>query len=144
MWSIGRGDYLWELWDTTGVRQAAIQRDADWFEPFVRMREIAPDGPTPESWISFAWCDPAGRLWIVARVAKKDWRELLASYPDFNSNDSHFLALFDDIVEVIDSQNGELLVSQVFPIKARGPERAKIVESFDITHGLTLTAVYIF
>ncbi len=33
---------------------------------------------------------------------------------------------------------------QVFTIKARGPGREEIVESFDITHGLTLTAVYVF
>jgi hypothetical protein len=33
---------------------------------------------------------------------------------------------------------------QVFSIKARWPGRTEIVESFDITQGLTLTAVYVF
>jgi hypothetical protein len=33
---------------------------------------------------------------------------------------------------------------QVFTIEARGPGRDDIVKSYDITHGLTLTAVYVF
>ena len=44
---------------------------------------------------------------------------------------------------------GDLLLQlgyryQMFTIKARGPGRDDIVKSYDITHGLTLTAVYVF
>jgi hypothetical protein len=116
VWSVGRGDYLMELWDTTGARLAVLRRDAEWFEPF-----LAVSGPDPTSSkppppaVGLFMADSGGRLWMAVKIFSEDWREVLLADPDWATS---FEALFnsrDWIIEVVDTETGELLVSQVFP-----------------------------
>ena len=115
VWTLGSGDYLMELWDTTGVRLKALQRDAEWFERRLVGRPVTVDGPTPLALLRYVRSDSKGRLWISGLVAKNDWRDLATADPDFASSALGFMELFEPIIEVVDPETGELLASEVFP-----------------------------
>lgn len=114
VWSIGRGDYLIERWDTLGVRRAALRREVDWFVPFDADGAITPDGPPPPTWIRFVEPKDAGRLWVVATIPREDWREVAARHPDLATNLTSLYKLYDWKVELMDLGKGEPVASQTF------------------------------
>jgi hypothetical protein len=116
VWTVGFGDYLMELWDTTGARRAALRREAEWFEPYVLdYSGISPDGPTPQSQVRFVKLDSADRLWVMVKKATQNWREVLLANPDHVTDPSLLQKVYDWILEVVDTHTGVLVVSQVLP-----------------------------
>jgi hypothetical protein len=116
IWSVGWADYLMELWDTAGVRRAALRREADWFEPFVLDRLITPDGPTPQARSRHLKLDSDGRLWVLVRRAKEDWRDqILTLHAGFTGSHWDFPETWEWVLEVIDPYTAELVTSQVLP-----------------------------
>lgn len=115
VWSVGWGDYLIERWDTTGTRRQALQREADWFEPYVLDRGAEPNGPTPQPQVRYLESDPEGRLWVLVRRAKEDWREIVKANPLSPGESWDIPELWDWVLEVIEPTKGELVVSQVLP-----------------------------
>jgi hypothetical protein len=111
-WTIGRGDYLMELWDTTGTRLAAFQREVEWFEPYVLGREVTPNGPPPLPAVGLFYADPVGLLWVAVRVPSNNWREVMLADPEWEYNWSTVEKMRDWIIEVVDAETGDLLVSQ--------------------------------
>lgn len=112
VWSVGKGDYLIELWDTAGIRRAAFQREAEWFEPFVLDTPITPDGPKPQAMVGGLRVDSSDRLWVTSVVASDDWREAVTAYWEDPRDVYAFMQVYDTILEIIDPISGELLVSQ--------------------------------
>jgi hypothetical protein len=112
VWSVGRSSYLMELWDTTGARLQALQRDAEWFEPWVTDTPLGPDQPPPKPAVGAVKTDPQGRLWVLVLVAAEDWREGLVSREW--GWDIDVYRAFDQILEIIDPESGELLMSRRF------------------------------
>ena len=114
-WTIGYGDYLMELWDTTGARLDALQRETKWFEPYVsELWPITPDGPTPQSQVRIVKVDSENRIWTLVRKAKEDWRMILRSLPGGHEEDASLIQnVYDWVLEIVDPDTGELLVSQV-------------------------------
>jgi hypothetical protein len=112
VWTIGRGDYLMELWDTTGNRLAALQRDVDWFEPYVRGRDPSPTGPPPLPAVGLFTADSLENLWIAVRVPSDNWREVMLSDPNWEYDWGTVQRMRDWILEVIDTRTGDLLASQ--------------------------------
>ncbi len=115
VWTIGRGDYLMELWDTTGNRLAALQREVEWFEPYVLGRDITPNGPPPLPAVGLFSADGAGRLWVAVRVPSDNWRAVMLADPDWEYNWGTVQKMRDWILEVVDAGTGDLIVSQDLP-----------------------------
>ena len=113
VWSVGRSSYLMELWDTAGVRLQALQRDAEWFEPWVTDTPLGPDQPPPKPAVGAVKTDLQGRLWVLVLVPAEDWRDGLVSREW--GWDIDVYRAFDQILEVIDPGTGELVVSRRFP-----------------------------
>lgn len=114
VWSIGRGDYLIELWDTLGVRKTAFQRETEWFVPFVADGGITPDGPPPATWIRLMKPYGPGRLLVLGTAPREEWREVAAENPDLSTNPTALLKLYDWIFELLDLDRGEIVLSQTF------------------------------
>jgi hypothetical protein len=116
VWSVGFGDYLIEQWDSDGVRLRALQRVADWFVPYVLdVAQVTPDGPTPQPQVRLIKHDSSGRLWIVTRRATDNWRGVLRAHPDYSGHPWDLIPLWDTVLEVIDPDSGNLLVSHTLP-----------------------------
>jgi hypothetical protein len=114
VWSVGEGDYLMELWDTTGTRRVALQRDAGWFDPLAPEAELTPRGPPPPASVRLAKTDSLGRLWVLSTTPTEGWREVVADRPDLYTNLSSLFQVYDWVLEVIDPVSGLLVASQVF------------------------------
>ena len=114
VWSVGRGDYLFELWDTLGARKEALQREADWFVPFVADGGISADGPPPPTWLRLAQKKDSSRVWVVATVPRRDWREVASKNPDVGSNLTALFGLYDWVVELVDLEHAVLVASTLF------------------------------
>jgi hypothetical protein len=91
----------------------ALQRDAEWFEPWVTDTPLGPDQPPPKPAVGAVKTDPQGRLWVLVLVPAEDWRDGLVSREW--GWDIDVYRAFDQILEVIDPESGELLVSRRFP-----------------------------
>lgn len=113
VWTVGRGDYRIELWDTTGTRRAVLQRDADWFEPYVLGTPLEPDGPPPPPQVSLMTRDAEGRLWIAVLVAADDWRAGF-SRAENGRYEPQIAQIYDTILEVVEPSTGRLLASRRF------------------------------
>ncbi len=113
VWSVGRGDYLLELWDTTGTRKAALKREADWFVPFVADGEITPSGPPPPTWLRLVKDRSQHEVWVIATAPKANWREVASEYPNIGSNLTAIYQLYDSIIELLDLSQGRLVASQL-------------------------------
>lgn len=116
VWSVGRADYLIELWDTTGARLAALQRDVDWFEPHVLDRFEGPNGPPPQPGVSLVTRGQGGRLWLTVFVPAENWRDAYTRGQDggWEVKPESFAKLWDTRLEVVDPSVGQLVVSRLF------------------------------
>lgn len=111
VWSIGRGDYLIERWDTLGNRLAALQREADWFEPYVLDRPVTRTEP-PQPIVFDARMDDRGLLWTAVVVPSARWNDYL-----LESGPGGFRLVpgaVDTLLEVIDPVAGVLVASRRF------------------------------
>lgn len=108
--------YFIDVWDATGTKTREIIRRVGWFEPYVRPG-LSPETP-PHPSVQAAHVDARGYLWIVLQVPSSDWRSALEevdtpegpAYRIVNPDEA-----FEGMIEVIDPDNGRLLVSQRFP-----------------------------
>lgn len=123
-WSVPRlFRYHVDLYSDQGVLAKRLDLSTSWFQDY---NELLPPTPTrppqPEIWL--AWTDPGSPnlLWIVGRVADRNWargfgkpigrgegRSREPVYPVESLS-----GLYDGVVEVIDTQSGARLASQRF------------------------------
>lgn len=113
-WSIRtHGRYELERRDSAGVVRLTLQPRVPWFAPYDSF-EVARPGRVPQTSIVGAWEDSLGRVWIVGRMADRNWRSTswsvlpagegpARSIPDDNS------ALYDGFVDVIDGRTGTVV-----------------------------------
>lgn len=116
VWSVGATTYLIELWDTSGTRRAAFQRDVDWFEPWGRDLPPRPNGPTPQPRVGLVTRDSVGRLWVSVLVAAEHWREGFTRDANgrFRVTPGNIGRIWDTVLEVIDPVAERLVASRRF------------------------------
>jgi hypothetical protein len=116
IWSADVNQYRLQLWSLDGSLVREIRREVNWFEPWSTQvaredRERVP--PVPRT-IAIQR-DSAGLLWILIRVAGRDWKSALVSSKDpygrpmLGIGDKN--VYHDTIVEVIDPRTNQLLAS---------------------------------
>ncbi len=106
--------YVVEQWDTIGRRLKKLQRDANWFPPYERQRQMTRETPEFPGLIGIR--EPiAGQLWVLVRVNEPRWYRGLGGKK--NSSEGQYYPIqdgdrvFGSRVEVIDTRNGVLLAS---------------------------------
>lgn len=116
VWTIGRTDYLIELWDTSGVRRRALQRDVDWFQPYVSYRAPQPNGAAPQPFVGIAMSDVARRLWVTVLVPAEHWRQGFTKDRDgrWIVRPEYGHRIYDTILEVIDPSAPQVVATARF------------------------------
>ncbi len=115
--------YVIEVWDTLGVKQREIVRDAEWFRPWIKQPALATREPRLP-YVTDIHDDEQGRLWVLLRVTQPGWEQQIERAPVREGEPPGTLMLggvtsnrsYDTIVEVIDLATGRLLVSQRFDL----------------------------
>lgn len=116
-WAAHVNRYVVELWDSVGRRQRTIERHVPWFTPWSKWPGFTNTGPPLASIGGIALQQP-DRLLVLIHVADKRWREALrpvveGGFPGLLPDP--YEAYFDTIIEVIDTQTGNVIASQLFP-----------------------------
>jgi hypothetical protein len=70
-------EYTIERWSVEGELIESFSPELEWFPPLVGRPRLprAPDDDPPPNGIRGVWEDEEGRLWVVARVPARDWRQ---------------------------------------------------------------------
>ncbi len=109
VWTVGRGDYLMELWDTLGHRRAVLKRSSQWFHSYDLNRAVSPTVP-PQPIITDSRSDDEGRLWIAVAVPASGWKEALSEpSPGVFALDE--VRAYATVLEVIEPSSGQLIAS---------------------------------
>ncbi|MCA9764269.1 MAG: 6-bladed beta-propeller [Gemmatimonadetes bacterium] len=105
------------FWDSRGDRVGSVPIASDWMTP-LRGGPITPDSP-PVSQVRGLWAGQDGLLWILASVADPEWAEGLGEsgigeggVTSFRITDRD--AVFDSVIEALDSRTGEVVASHRF------------------------------
>lgn len=119
-WVAGRTRYRLTEYTLTGDRIRSLERKPTWFPPHAAGDARLDPGRPKQPRLLSVHEDDHGRLWTVTRIAAADWAKVLTRKSrtvspmeqpyEFESLD----ALYDTIVEVIDSRSGALLASRRF------------------------------
>ncbi len=118
-------EYATEAWTPSGERLMGLRRPGLWEPPpGGEPRPISPENPPPGLLLALR-ADSLNRLWVVAWLPRKDWRQhvtevrlpngLVLLRPE-NGNAS----LYTTIIEVIDMRAGEVLASSEFDERVEG------------------------
>lgn len=106
VWVGPLGEYRLEAWDTTGVHLRTLVRSPSWFEPWDRRSSRQPFGEKPNPILLSVHEDDKGRLWVISRVPDRNWKP--------GVEEPAYEHVYDTVLEVIDPENGDLIVSQRF------------------------------
>lgn len=119
LWSVPfTHEYAIELWDTTRVRVARLERDVDWFKPYDQYWLPTLDrAPAPR--IMGIWQDARGYVWTIVHVGRPQWRRGLGTGIRLEGQMAYPITdeqrVYDTVVEVIDPAAGVVVASQRLP-----------------------------
>jgi hypothetical protein len=108
VWSAYRTQYVVELWDTAGALVKTLARRASWFQPYVERR--VGSGEPPQPWVMAIRENLEGQLLSLVTVPIDDYTPRGPRYDESRKDQ-----LYDTIVEVIDTETGELVASERLP-----------------------------
>lgn len=114
------GSWRIEHWDTTGTDLGALDRQPEWFPPYSRYRAPAP-GITPQPSLQAAWFDDTGRLWVLGKAVDPEWERGIDSREAREGEPGRSVIsdpdrVYDTMIEVIDVQTGEAVVTARFDV----------------------------
>lgn len=127
-WAAHPNRYWIEEWELEGIRRRIV-RDAAWFPSHPGGFGFSPDEP-PKPMLVDLQVDSRGRLWVLATVADQNWRTALVGLPDeAHGGEVRYVPedindYLDTVVEVIDPDSGQLLLSSRFDafLRFSGPK----------------------
>ncbi|MES2125441.1 MAG: hypothetical protein V4503_12215 [Gemmatimonadota bacterium] len=108
--------YRLEHWDSTGAALGVIERQPDWYPPY--LESLSPTREhAPSPMLMDAWFDANGRLWVLGKAADANWAAGLStddssSAPSISDADK----VYDTVVEVLDPVTGALLAQTRFDV----------------------------
>lgn len=116
-------EYRIDRWDpATGGHLGTFVRDADWWP---EDNPVPPPGPgvRPPTTMEAMHVDESGRLWVYVSRPTADWRDHVEStgLPDYMDSWRYGPGATEWVVEVVDVEAGEVIVSQVLDVAAPRP-----------------------
>jgi len=111
VWAVTQYGYALELWNVTTGLQREIRRNPEWYTPGGpdAVRNWQPGVTPPPAAISSIHRDAQGRLWVVAGVAKKDWRRA------YERDTAPGFLMWDAVLELIDPANNVVIARERMP-----------------------------
>jgi hypothetical protein len=110
--------YTVEQWDFSGTRRKMFERNVEWFPSFSDYPSGAPAFTKPPAELLAVNEDREGLLWTLISVPDMNWKAHKKDpknpnevYPTLGDVDD----IHDTMLEVIDPERGEVLVSKRFP-----------------------------
>lgn len=131
-WAADVNQYRLVQWDAAGRPRLELRRAPSWFEPWEQWTGPWEGRPPPR--LADIHEDAAGRLWTMTWVADRQFQRI--SPDDVDIRDSKYAGdhpLYDTIIEVLDVDSGELLLSQRFGEMLSGFHPGGIVGGWDAT-----------
>jgi hypothetical protein len=117
-WAVTTDHYRLERLDArTGEVLQVVTRDVEWFPPGQRFGGLDREVP-PVTRITDMASDDDGLLWVVLATASSEWRPLPPARvmgTETYTSDAQMQLLYDTVVEVLDPQTGNAIVSERFP-----------------------------
>jgi hypothetical protein len=125
-------------WDSLGSKVGTVPLTSDWMTT-ARGGPVTPESP-PVSQIRGIWASEEGHLWILASIADPEWADGLGESKVGEGGISTFEiddrdAVFDSVIEVVDSETGMVLATRRFDEEYRlvpfSGAVARLIESSD-------------
>ena len=118
LWSGRLTSYTLEQWSRAGTLLRRLDRRPRWFTPYDRVRRIDPDN-APQPVLRAISLSSDGLLYVLVSVPAPEWRQYIqgvrlqpAAAPMYRVTRAD--QLYDSMLEVIDVERGEVLVSRKF------------------------------
>lgn len=114
-------EYRIDRWDpATGGHLGTLVRDADWWPEDNPAPPAAPDVRPPTT-MEAMHVDETGRLWVYVSRPTPDWRDHVEStgLPEYMGSWQYGPGATEWVIEVVDMEAGEVIVSQVVDMEPR-------------------------
>ncbi|MEX2284549.1 MAG: 6-bladed beta-propeller [Gemmatimonadota bacterium] len=115
VWSGYKTRYVIEEWNADSKQLRVVSRSVPWFKAYDRRRPITQVQPA-EPWLVALHQDVSGLLWSAVTVPGEDWGK---RWVDLGSDEKKGFPgdqrMFDTMVEVLDLDRRQVLVSQRMP-----------------------------
>lgn len=143
------GSWRIEHWDTTGTDLGALVRQPEWFPPYRRYQAPAP-GIAPQPTLQAAWFDDSGRLWVLGKAVDPQWARGIDTLDARGGEPGQSVIsdpdqVYDTMIEVIDLQSGEAIITARFdatwPFVAEPGVLMRVATSRDGAHFAELVRV---
>jgi hypothetical protein len=111
-------EYVVQEWTTAGVLRREIRRTPEWFISWDQLRGLSLSEP-PDTIIQAVFQDEDQHLWVLSAVPATDWQEGMTQTDSIREGGGigigNYSDVFDTYIDVIDVDEGSLVVSQRVP-----------------------------